>query len=103
MEGMIPFFRGLGEPGVYELTGHLEEAAYFNLPLPLCPSPPHFLPFLPTKWENIPLCTFCPPKEKEGRQFPLWLSGLRTQLVSMRMRVRSLASLSGLRIWCLEL
>ena len=29
----------------------------------------------------------------------LWLSGLRTQLVSMRMQVRPLASLSGLRIW----
>ena len=27
-----------------------------------------------------------------------WLSGLRIELVSMRMRVRSLASLSGLRI-----
>ena len=31
-------------------------------------------------------------------EFPLWLSRLRTQLVSMRMQVRSLASLSGLRI-----
>ena len=30
--------------------------------------------------------------------FPLWLS--RTQLVSMRMQVWSLALLSGLRIWC---
>ena len=29
------------------------------------------------------------------REFPLWLSGLRTQPVFMRMRVRSLASLSG--------
>ena len=37
-------------------------------------------------------------------EFPLWLSGLRTQLVSMRMQVPSLASLSGLRIWhCREL
>ena len=33
------------------------------------------------------------------REFPLWLSGLRTQLVSMRMRVPSLALLGGLRIW----
>ena len=34
----------------------------------------------------------------------LWLSGLRTQLQSMRMQVRSLASLSGLRIrHCCEL
>ena len=32
-------------------------------------------------------------------EFPLWLSGLRTWLVSMRMQIRSLASLSGLRIW----
>ena len=33
----------------------------------------------------------------------LWLSGLQTRLVSMRMQVRSLASLSGLRIWhCCE-
>ena len=31
--------------------------------------------------------------------FPLWLSGLRTLLVSMRMWVQTLASLSGLRIW----
>ena len=29
----------------------------------------------------------------------MWLSGLKTQLVSMGIRVRSLASLSGLRIW----
>ena len=31
-------------------------------------------------------------------EFPLWLSWLRTQLVSIRMQVRSLASHSGLRI-----
>ena len=30
----------------------------------------------------------------------MWLSELRTQLVSMRMWVQSLASLSGLRICC---
>ena len=30
--------------------------------------------------------------------FPLWLSRLRTQLVSMRMQSQSLASLVGLRI-----
>ena len=35
--------------------------------------------------------------------FPLWLSGLRTWVVFMRLRVRPLASLSGLRIWrCCE-
>ena len=39
-------------------------------------------------------------------EFPLWLHRLRTQLVSMRMQVRSLASCNGLRIqqchesWC---
>ena len=39
-------------------------------------------------------------------EFPLWLSGLQTWLVSMRMWVQSLASPSGLRIqhcselWC---
>ena len=33
------------------------------------------------------------------KEFSLWLSGLRIPLVSKRMRVQSLASLSGLRIW----
>ena len=32
-------------------------------------------------------------------EFPLWLTGLRTRLVSMKMWVQSLALLSGLRIW----
>ena len=32
--------------------------------------------------------------------FLLWLSRLRTQLVSMRIRIPSLASLRGLRIQC---
>ena len=37
-------------------------------------------------------------------EFPLWLSGLQAQLVSMRTQVPSLASLSGLRIRrCLEM
>ena len=31
------------------------------------------------------------------REFPLWLSGSQTQLVSMRMLVRSLALLVGLK------
>ena len=44
--------------------------------------------------------TRTPTSEEEDVEFPLWLSGLRTGLVSMRMRVRSLASLSGLRIQC---
>ena len=33
-------------------------------------------------------------------EFPLRFSGLQTQLVSMRMQIRPLVSLSGLRIWC---
>ena len=45
-------------------------------------------------------------KSSLWRESPLWLSRLRTQLVSMRTQVRSLASLRGLRIrrcyelWC---
>ena len=37
-------------------------------------------------------------RKVEGRDFPVWLSRLRTQLVSMRMQIQSLASFSGLRI-----
>ena len=33
----------------------------------------------------------------------MWFSRLRTQLVSMRVQIQSLASLSGLRIHCCEL
>ena len=33
-------------------------------------------------------------------EFPVWLNRLRTRLVSIRIQVWSLASLSGLRIWC---
>ena len=37
-------------------------------------------------------------------EFSLWLSGLRSRLVTLRMRVKSLVLLSGLRIWhCREL
>ena len=37
-------------------------------------------------------------------EFPSWLSSKQTQLVSMKMQVWSMASLSGLRIWhCCEL
>ena len=45
----------------------------------------------------------CPEKQhgclllKGDLEFPLWLSGVRTQLTSMRMQVRSLAPQSGLR------
>ena len=37
---------------------------------------------------------------KTDQDFPLWLSELRTQLESTRIRVQSLASLSGFRIRC---
>ena len=39
-------------------------------------------------------------KKKAARGFLLWLSRLQTWLLSVKMWVRSLASLSGLRIWC---
>ena len=43
-------------------------------------------------------------QKKPNREFPLWLSGLRTWLVPVRMWVWSLAFLSGLRSWrCREL
>ena len=46
-------------------------------------------------------CTILPVTVYSS-EFPLWLSGLRTQLVSLRMCVWSLASLwlTGLRIQC---
>ena len=43
-------------------------------------------------------------RKHRAKELPLWPRRLRTQLVSMRMRVWSLALLSGLRIWlCREL
>ena len=39
-------------------------------------------------------------RKRNEVEFPLWLRGLRTQLVSMRMRVQSLAWISGLKILC---
>ena len=39
-------------------------------------------------------------KYMEQKEFPLWLSGLRPWHCLCRMRVRSLALLSGLRVWC---
>ena len=38
--------------------------------------------------------------KKEKEEFPLWLSGLTTRLVSLRLQVQPLAPISGLRIWC---
>ena len=37
---------------------------------------------------------------KRREEFPLWLSGLQTRLVSIRIQAQSLAWLSGLGIWC---
>ena len=39
-------------------------------------------------------------KKRKVMEFPLWLSRLRIQLVSMRMSVPSPTSLSGLKILC---
>ena len=40
----------------------------------------------------------------QGMEIPSWLSGYHIQLGTMRLQVRSLASLSGLMIWpCCEL
>ena len=51
---------------------------------------------------HCPCGAFC---YRNGEQeFPLWLSRLGTQLVSMRMQIQSLSLLSGSRIWrCCEL
>ena len=38
--------------------------------------------------------------KNDYREFSLWLSRLRTQLVSMRIQVRSLALFRGLQTWC---
>ena len=38
--------------------------------------------------------------KKKKMELPLWLSGLRTQLVSLRMQVQSLALISWLGIHC---
>ena len=49
---------------------------------------------------SFPLDGFGTLIKNHLREFPLWLTGLRAQLVSMRMQVWSLALLSGLRIQC---
>ena len=51
-------------------------------------------------WWLHPITVFlsCTSKLIPGHSH-LWLSGLRTRLVSMKMWVQSLISLSGLRIW----
>ena len=45
------------------------------------------------------ICHRCSHKKKKVLDFLLWLSGYRTRLVSMRTQFRSLALLSGFRIW----
>ena len=58
-------------------------------------------PLLSSRWLVLPLLEYLNviSKKKTKLEFPLWLSRLRTWLVSMRMWVPSLASFSGLRIW----
>ena len=52
------------------------------------------------KWNNcILLCRYVFHLIDPLQEFPLWLSRLRTQLVSMRMQDQRLALFSGLRIW----
>ena len=48
------------------------------------------------------LCIRCSGKgiKNDSQEFPLWHSGNESDLGTMRLRVRCLASLSGLRIWC---
>ena len=53
------------------------------------------------KWEVVLLLS---PVKSSSLEFPSWLSGQRIRLGTMRLRVRSLALLHGLRIWgCREL
>ena len=47
---------------------------------------------------KIPLTCKLSARE-QNKEFLLWFRGLRTQLVSMRIRVPSLALISGLRMW----
>ena len=44
--------------------------------------------------------TYTSCQERDCREFLSWLSGLWTQVGTMRMQVWSLVSLSGLRFWC---
>ena len=57
------------------------------------------------QWLNMPMSIWEKVHLKRGyREFPLWLRGLRTNIASVMMQVRSLASLSGLNFQhCLKL
>ena len=55
-------------------------------------------PMGPPQGRPSPILGLLLQKNLSQMEFPLWLSRLRTQLVSMRMWVRPLASLSGSRI-----
>ena len=100
-------------PPLHQLPSNSLRAS-FLAPLPLPPSLPRCTPlgkFLP-QTRAPGLCVrgmlgqLGRPLKKEVREFPLWLSGLRTQLASMRMWVQSLMLFSRLRIrhcpelWC---
>ena len=53
---------------------------------------------IPFKWSCLYQIFLLHKNNK--REFPLWLSGLQTWTVSIRMWVRYMALFSGLRIWC---
>ena len=63
---------------------------------------PFLLPLkLQTHTRTQTWCVCSPLFKTTVQESPaLWLSGLKTQLVPVKMQVRSLASLSRLRIWC---
>ena len=74
----------------------------------------HVTPSQPGSWGISPLLLFhataplvlkhlgsreVERSREDFEESPVWFSSLRTRLVSLRMQVQSLASLSGLRIW----
>ena len=68
--------------------------------------------FVPTSWSVLPAPPCCgraqgcgglackPPTKRRATGVPVVAQQSQTQLMSMRMRVWSLASLGGLRNWC---
>ena len=59
-----------------------------------------FICTLPQHCRHRIFTKFVEQLKTHSQGFPLWPHGLRAWLVSMRMRVWSRTSLSGLRIWC---